>query len=299
MLKRVFISILLFVGTGIMSLQADELDCNLKVTVSNEIKMANKNVFEQLEKSLTMFVNGRKWTNLSFKANEKITCNMVIDVREYNQQSGIMKCYLTVQLLRPVFNTSYSTTVFNMIDRDYNFRYMENDPIEYSDENIGTNLTATISFYCYLMLGLYFDTYGYRSGEGFFDAARNVVNLAQSFSEGGWKSTEKNNRNRYWIIDSYSNGNFSAIHEVLYDYYRRGLDVMYDDATLAREGILQSLQTLKSLDEQRSNLPSKLGFMEVKSDELVNVFKEASPAEKKAASDLLKALDPASNKYNF
>jgi hypothetical protein len=296
---KVKIFVLLLIFTAPVLLQADELDCNLKVTVSSKINIANKKVFEQLEKSLTMFVNGRKWTNLSFKANEKITCNMVIDVQAYNQQNGIMQCFLTVQLLRPVFNTSYSTTVFNTIDRDYTFRYVENDPIEYSDENIGTNLTATISFYCYLMLGMYFDTYGYRSGEGFFDAARNVVNLAQSFSEAGWKPTENNNRNRYWLVESFSNGNYSAIHEVLYDYYRRGMDVMYDDATLAREGILQSLQTLKSLDDQRSNLPSKLGFMEVKSDELVNVFKEASPAEKKAASDLLKALDPASNKYNF
>jgi hypothetical protein len=280
--------------------KAEELDCTLKVTTSAKINIADKKVFEQLERALTLFVNGRKWTTLSFKPGEKIVCNIVIDVQGYDLQRGVMDCYLSVQLRRPVFNSSYSTILFNTIDRDYTFHYTENDPIEYSDENIGTNLTATISYYCYLMLGLYFDSFGYRAGESFFDAARNVVNLAQSFSEKGWRATDNNNRNRYHTIESYTNGNYSAIHEALYVYHRQGLDNMYDNPAAAREGIIEALQTLKGLDEQRTNLPSKLAFIETKSDELINIFKEASPAEKKAASDLLKALDPAgSNKYNF
>ncbi|MDR0763684.1 MAG: DUF4835 family protein [Bacteroidales bacterium] len=280
--------------------RAEEFDCTLKVTVSSQINIANKKVFEQLERALTFFVNGRKWTTLSFKPSEKIICNIVIDVQKYDLQRGVMDCYLSVQLRRPVFKSSYSTTILNTIDRDYSFHYVENDPIEYSDENIGTNLTATISYYCYLMLGLYFDSFGYRAGENFFDAARNVVNLAQSFSEKGWKAIETNNRNRYNTVESYANGNYSAIHEVLYAYYRQGLDNMYEDPAIAREAIIEALQALKKLDEQRSNLPSKLSFIEAKSEEIVNIFKEASPAEKKTAGDLLKALDPAgSNKYNF
>jgi hypothetical protein len=293
------ILILLFLLSACLTVRADELNCNLKVSVGSRVNVPNKKVFEQLERSLTLFVNGRKWTNLSFKPSEKINCNIVIDVQEYDLQRSIMKCYISVQLQRPVYNSSYTTTILNTIDRNYTFKYAENDPIEYSDENIGTNLTATISYYCYLMLGLYFDSFGYRSGESFFDAARNVVSLAQSFSEEGWKTSESNNRNRYWTVESYSNGNFSAIHEVLYDYYRRGLDQMYDDPALGREGILQALQTLKKLDDQRKNLPSKLSFMETKADELVNIFKEAPPAEKKVALELLKALDPGSSKYNF
>jgi hypothetical protein len=280
--------------------KAEEFDCTLKVTVSNQISVTNKKVFEQLEKALSLFVNGRKWTTLSFKPGEKIICNIILDVQKYDLQRGVMDCYLSVQLRRPVFNTSYSTTILNTIDRDYSFHYVENDPIEYSDENIGTNLTATISYYCYLMLGLYFDSFGYRSGENFFDAARNVVNLAQSFSEKGWKAVESNNRNRYNTVESYTNGNYSAIHEVLYNYYRQGLDNMYDDPANGREGIIEALLALKRLDEQRTNLPSKLAFIEAKSDELINIFKESSPEEKKTVSELLKALDPAgSNKYNF
>jgi hypothetical protein len=298
-MKRIFIlSICLL--SACFTCKAEEFDCNLKVAVSSQINVTNKKIFEQLEKALTLFVNGRKWTTLSFKAGEKIICNMVIDVQKYDLQTGTMKCYLSVQLRRPVFNTSYSTTLLNTIDRDYTFHYTENDPIEYSDENIGTNLTATISYYCYLMLGLYFDSFSYRAGESFFDVARNIVNLAQNFTEEGWKPTEKNNRNRYHTIENYTNGNYSAIHEVLYYYHRQGLDNMYDDPSTAKTGIIEALQALKKLDEQRSNLPSKLSFIEAKSDELVNIFKESSPEEKKTASELLKALDPAgSNKYNF
>ncbi|MDR2556880.1 MAG: DUF4835 family protein [Bacteroidales bacterium] len=298
-MKRIFI-LLLCLFSVCLTGRAQEFDCNLKVTVSSQINVANKKVFEQLEKALTLFVNGRKWTTLSFKSSERIICNIIVDVQKYDLQRGIMDCYLSVQLRRPVFNTSYSTTLLNTVDRDYTFHYVENDPIEYSDDNIGTNLTATISYYCYLMLGLYFDSFGYRAGENFFDGARNVVNLAQSFSEKGWKLNESNNRNRYNTIESYANGTYSAIHEVLYYYYRQGLDNMYDDPTTGKEGIIAALQTLKGLDEQRSNLPSKLAFIEANSDEIVNIFKEASPAEKKTAGDLLKALDPAgSNKYNF
>lgn len=273
-------------------LQGQELDCKVNV-VSTKITSGDKSVFEVLSKALNQFMNGRRWTNIRFQAQEKIPCSMTIDIQEYNSGNGQVKAYLSVQLLRPCFKSTYSSTLLNVIDRDFSFQYVKNDPLDYNDNSIGSNLTATLAFYAYIILGNYFDSFAPRGGAVFFDRANQIVMQAQSFAEQGWRSSERNDKNRYWISESYNNANYQAIHEVLYRYFRLGMDMMYDDPATARANILQAMEQLAQLRKQRPGLACIQLFMESRADELVNIYQPAAQAEKQEATDLFISLDAA------
>ncbi len=272
---------------------AQELDCRLSV-VATKITSGDKTVFDVLSKALNQFVNGRKWSKIPFQSQERIPCAMTIDIQEYNQGTGQIKAYISVQSRRPCFKSTYSSTMLNIVDKDFSFRYMKNDPLEYNDNSIGTNLTATIAFYAYIIIGNYMDSGYPRGGEVFFERAQNIVMQAQSLNEQGWRAGEKNDRNRYWIAENYNNGNYQAIHEVIYRYFRLGMDMMYDDPEQARGNILQAISQVNALKRMRSNLPCVQLFMESRADELVNIFQPAPQEERQKAVDLLVEAD-ASN----
>lgn len=277
---------------GGASLQAQELNCTFQV-VTSKIQSGDKKVFETLQDALNAFVNGQKWTNLQVGAGEKIPCSMTMEVQERDNTTGTTKAYLTVQARRPVYNASYQTNLLNVVDRDFTFTYSEFDPIEFSDNNISSNLTAVVAYYSYLIIGLYLDSFAPNAGEVCLNKADNVVSMCQSMSEAGWKASERNNRNRYWIIENYLNGNYGAIHQVLYQYHRKGIDQMYGSPSEGRAGLLQALTELKALNDTRSGLPCKLLFMEAKSDELVSVFSGAPQDERQRAVEILNSLDPS------
>ncbi len=278
--------------TTTSSLQAQELNCTFQV-VTTKIQSGDKKVFETLQDALNAFVNGQKWTSLQVGSGEKIPCNMTMEVQERDQSTGQIKAYLTVQARRPVYNASYQTNLINIIDRDLTFTYSEFDPIEFSDNNISSNLTAVVAYYSYLIIGHYLDGFGQNAGEVSFGKADNVVSLCQGLGEAGWKSNERNTRNRYWMVENYMNGSYGAIHKVLYLYHRKGLDLMYDNPTEGRAGVLQALTELKTLNDGRNNLPCKLLFMEAKSDELIAMFSGAPADERQRAVELLISLDPS------
>lgn len=292
--RKTFLFFCVLFGTGVsfFPLRAQELDCRLSV-VSTKITTGDKSVFDVLNKSLNQFVNGRKWSKIPFQSQERIPCAMTIDIQEYNQGTGQIKAYLSVQLRRPCFKSTYSSTMLNIIDKDFSFRYMKNDPLEYNDNSIGTNLTATLAFYVYIILGNYMDSGYPRGGETFFAQAQNIVMQAQSLNDQGWRSGEKNDKNRYWIAENYSNGNYQLIHEVIYRYYRLGMDMMYDDPEQARVNIMQAISQLNNLKRMRSSLACVQLFMESRADELVNIFQPAPQAEKQKAVDLFVEVDAA------
>ncbi|MCM1169240.1 MAG: DUF4835 family protein [Bacteroides sp.] len=296
-MKKRFTHILLIVcclsiGLALQKASAQELDCRLSV-VSTKITSGDKTVFDVLSKALNQFVNGRKWSNIPFQTQERIPCSMTIDIQEYNQGTGQMKAYLSVQLRRPCYKSTYTSTMLNIIDKDFSFRYMKNDPLEYNDNSIGTNLTATIAFYAYIILGNYMDSGYPRGGEVFFERANNIVMQAQSLSEQGWRASEKNDRNRYWIAENYNNGNYQAIHEVIYRYFRLGMDMMYDNPDQARVNILQAITQLNGLKRMRSSLACVQLFLESRADELVNIFQPAPQEECQKAVDLFVEVDPS------
>lgn len=284
--------LLLLTGVVIPSLSAQELDCRLSVS-TGKITTGDKTVFDDLSKALNQFVNGRKWTNIRFQAQEKIPCSMTVDIQEYNSGTGQVKAYLSVQLRRPCFKSTYSSTLLNIVDKDFSFRYMKNDPIEYNDNSIGTNLTATLAFYVYIILGNYFDSFAPRGGAVFFERAQNIVLQAQSLSEQGWRASEKNDKNRYWIAENYNNGNYQAIHEVLYRYFRLGLDKMFDEPAEARTDILLAMRQLNDLRKMRSSLACVQLFLESRADELANIYTPAPQEERQKATDLFIELDAA------
>ncbi|MDE7149836.1 MAG: DUF4835 family protein, partial [Bacteroidales bacterium] len=279
-------------GVGGSALRAQELNCTFQV-VTSKIQSGDKKVFQTLQDALSAFVNGQKWTNLQVGAGEKIPCSMTMEVQERDNTTGTTKAYLTVQARRPVYNASYQTNLLNVVDRDFTFTYSEFDPIEFSDNNISSNLTAVVAYYAYLIIGLYLDSFAPSAGEVCMGKADNVVSLCQSMSETGWKAGERNNRNRYWMIENYMNGNYGAIHQVLYLYHRKGIDLMYGSPAEGRAGILQALAELKALNDTRNGLPCKLLFMEAKSDELVSMFSGAPQDERQKAVELLNSLDPS------
>lgn len=279
-------------GAGGTALRAQELNCTFQV-VTTKIQSGDKKVFETLQDALNAFVNGQKWTGLQVGTGEKIPCSMTMEVQERDNATGITKAYLTVQARRPVYNASYQTNLLNVVDRDFTFTYSEYDPIEFSDNNISSNLTAVVAYYSYLIIGLYLDSFAPRAGEACFNKADNVVSLCQGMSESGWKASERNNRNRYWMLENYMNGNYGAIHTVLYQYHRKGIDLMYGSPADGRAGILQALAELKALNDTRNNLPCKLLFMEAKSDELVSMFSGAPQDERQRAVETLNSLDPS------
>ncbi len=273
-------------------LTAQELDCRFSV-VSSKITSGDKTVFDELSKVLNQFVNGRKWTNIRFQPQERIPCSMTVDIQEYNPGTGQVKAYLSVQLRRPCFKSTYTSTLLNIVDKDFSFRYMKNDPIEYNDNSIGTNLTATLAFYVYIILGNYFDSFAPRGGAVFFERAQNIVMQAQSLNEQGWRPSEKNDKNRYWIAENYNNGNYQAIHEVLYRYFRLGLDKMFDNPAEARTDILLAIRQLNELRKLRSNLVCIQLFLESRADELANIFTPAPQEERQQATDLFIEVDAA------
>lgn len=283
---------LVILGITTPKLSAQELDCRLSV-VSTKITSGDKTVFDVLSKALNQFVNGRKWTNIQFQSQERIPCSMTIDIQEYNQSTGQIKAYLSVQLRRQCFKSTYTSTMLNIIDKDFSFRYIKNDPLEYNDNSIGTNLTATIAFYAYIILGNYMDSGYPRGGESFFERAQNIVMQAQSLNEQGWRPSEKNDKNRYWIAENYNNGNYQAIHEVIYRYFRLGMDMMYDHPDQGRTNILEAVSQLNALKRMRNNLACVQLFLESRADELVNLFQPAPQEERQKAVDLFVEVDPS------
>lgn len=282
-----------FAGLSISNIEAQELNCTLSV-VSTKITSGDKTIFDELSKAMNQFVNNRRWTKMRFQSQERIPCSMTVDIQEYNSSTGQIKAYLSVQLRRPCFKSTYSSTVFNLIDRDFSFRYMKNDPLNYTDNSIGTNLTATLAFYVYIILGNYFDSFAPQGGMVFYAQAQNIVMQAQSFAEEGWRSSERNDNNRYWIAESFTNGNYAGIHEVLYRYYRLGMDMMFDDPATARVNILDAMTQLNEVSNRRTGgLAGVTMFMESRADELVNIFQPAAQDERQEATDLFIDLDPA------
>jgi hypothetical protein len=273
-----------------MKLQAQEFNCIVDIN-SQKIQSSDKQVFDVLKSAVFDFMNNMKWSTLTMLPIEKIECNVSIILQEQNgsRYTGV----LTIQMRRPVFNSSYSSVILNFQDKDFEFTYEENEPLLYADQHFSSNLTGVLAFYSYFGIGLYLDTYGMEGGMVFLDKAMEIVNLCQSFPEPGWKANARNQSNRYWLAENYTNGNWKTIHEVQYMYHRMGLDQMYSNANVARTAILNSIILLEELNQKKPNLPAKQFFIQAKKDELVNIFKNGTQEEKAKLIEKMKLLDPS------
>lgn len=282
---------MIFMGF-ILPLKAQELRCNVQIT-SQQVQGTNRQVFQTLQSAINEFLNGRAWTNYKFSTNERIECSMLFNIQDYSGDkfSGTLQ----IQVRRPVYNTSFNTVLFNYVDNDLEFTYVEFQPLEFSETSHLSNLTSLLAYYAYIILGLDFDSYGLKSGNEFFLKAEKVVNNAQNANEKGWRSGESTSRrNRYWLIDNILDEEFSPVREFIYNYHRLGLDVMYDKMIDGRLVVAESLTLLQ--DVYRNRPDPFMHFLQVmldaKSDEFVSIFQGSPEDEKRRVLAVLNQIDP-------
>lgn len=284
--KIVFL-LLLCVAAG--QLKAQEL--NARVTINHsQVQGSNTQVFTTLENALTEFINNRRWTNATMSVNERIDCTFNLMISEQNDNA--FKGSLVVQARRPVYNSGYMTTLINFQDRQLEFEYIEFEPLEYSETTIDSNLTATIVFYIYLILGLDFDTFSPKGGTAFLQTAQQIVNLAQSqMGWIGWKAFESNN-NRHAIITALTDNTSDAFRTMWYTYHRRGLDEMASNPDRGRTTIIEALPALEEVKSARPMSVILQIFADTKLTEVVAIYGKATNQEKQEGYKMLSSLYP-------
>ena len=241
-------------------------------------------------------MNNRKWTTDQFQQNEKIECSFILNI-ENILEPNVYKATLTIQAARPVFNSSYQTALVNYVDGDITFKYVEFQPIEFNESRVqGTdaavaNLTAVFAYYAYMIIGLDYDSFAPKGGDPYYRKAQNIINNApEGKSVTGWRIFD-GSRNRYWLNENLINSRYNIIHDVIYSYYRAGLDKMYDSEAEARANTLQSLTQLQAFNKENANTMILQFFMQGKVQELVGIFKKGTGEQKAKAIELLSELD--------
>lgn len=295
MLKR-FLIALLIVST-VSRLAGQELEARVSILASKVSSTVDRKIFQTLQTGLINFMNARKWTNDVFQPAEKIQCSFLLTIDEASG-NNIYKGKLTVQAARPVYNTNYDSPIFNFIDNNITFRYVEFQPIEFNENRVQgndpfvANITAIFAYYANIILGLDYASFTLRGGDTYFQKAWNIVNNApESGSQlSGWKSFE-GFRNRYWLAENLNNSRFALMHDAIYAYYRSGMDQFYENEETGRAGILNCLNYLTNLNRDNPNSMVMQVFFQGKSNELVKVFSKASTEMKTKAREMLTKLD--------
>lgn len=279
------------------TISAQELQA--KITINHaQISGTEKGVFDNLQQTLQQFVNNRQWTHLQFQKNERIICNFNITVTKYDRDQNLFTCKALIQANRPVFNSAYTSTLYNNVDDNFTFRFAEYDQLEFNEQQIDNQLTALFAYYAYLIIGIDLDSFASKGGEDILQRCMNLTNNAQNLDYPGWKAFS-DDRNRYAIISDYLDGALEPFRQLQYDYYRKGLDEMANNAERGRTEITAALETgLKKAKENRplSLLPQI--WTDFKKDELANIYRgKGTQKEKESIYELLFSINPSQNKY--
>lgn len=287
-LRRFILVILSVVMSCGISIYAQELKCDVEIN-SEQIQNSSKEVFTTLKQAIADYMNTNKWTDAQFSANEKIECKMYFTIKSYND--NIMSGDLQIQSNRPVYNSSYTTTIINFKDTKIEFTYQENEPLVFSEVTMESNLTAILNFYAYIIIAMDFDTFSLNGGAPYYEKAANVVRLAQSSGESGWKAFE-DTKNRSAVLSAYTDGATSGIREILYNYHRKGLDEMALSVDKGRAMITSMIEMLKKVYDAAPMSVCISMFKDAKLDELVNIYSKAGQSEKDKVYDLLYPIYP-------
>lgn len=280
---------------GFTAVMAQEL--NVKVSVSGtQIGSADQTIFETLQESLNQLVNNRKWTNLRFKENELIQGSMLLTLKEFNPDDNTYKGEIQLTSTRPVYNSSYTTPIFNFRDTNLEFTYTKGQNLDFSENNISDNLTATVAFYVYILLGLDFDSFSLNGGKSFFEKAMLIANGAQSLSGSGW-AVFGNDRNRYALALSFTEESSSTFHDFWYNYHRKGLDEMANNPQRGRLGIIEVVPNLEKLREARPSSVLFSVFGDTKLNELISIYTQANTEEKEDAYKILTNIYPTRKSF--
>lgn len=267
---------------------AQELRCSVEVN-SDKIEGTNKSVFETLQQSISDYLNENRFSTASFSPNERIECRLFLTVNEYDGDR--IKGDIQVQLSRPVYNSTYTTTLLNFRDTKVEFDYREGDPLIFNETTFDSNLTAILNFYALLFLAIDFDSFSPEGGQQFFDRAASIVQMAQSSGEIGWRAFE-DTKNRSAVLSSYTDANMSGVRKQLYEYHRKGLDEMVTSPDKGRAMITESLAEIERVYKVAPMSVALSIFRDSKLDELVNVYSKAPESERTTAYEILQQIYP-------
>lgn len=266
-----------------------------KVSVSvsaTQIQGTDKEIYTTIQTALNEFVNQRQWTNFHYEDVEKIEGSITINVKTRSTQEDFQGD-LFIQLRRPVYGSTYTTTMLNTQEKDFAFKYIEGQNMEFDENNYTNNLLSTVAFYLNYFLALDGDSFAMNGGERYFQTCQNIVSAAQRSANKGWKRAESGNNNKYWMIENYTNSTYRLMHSVWYKYHRLGLDMLSgDDQVTARNNILQAIKDLRSVNMERSGLICVRQFLEAKTDEIVNIYKTAPSNEQTEIINIMKEVNP-------
>jgi hypothetical protein len=279
--------------------QAQELNCQVTLITDAklEVTTVDKEVLEQLKQVVNDFMNNTQWTKDKFKTEERINCNIQLQISKIPSQ-GVYEGAMQIQSSRTAFNSSYNTTIFNFQDENISFAYSRNSIISYAPNQYRDNLTSVLAFYAYFIIGMDYDSFGLKGGTTYFNEAQQIVSLAQSSGASGWKSNEQGKRNRYWLVDNVLHQLFEPLRECNYEYHRKGLDKLYENKDAAKKAMYEALNKLNKVITTRPNSINVLNFVQAKTIELKNLYADSEVKDKNDIVNLLKKIDPANaSKY--
>lgn len=273
-------------GSGLIKAQ----ELNMKVTLNtSQIQGTDKSVFDKIEESLNQLVNDRKWTDATFAVNELIEGSILITINEVQENS--YKGEIQIIVNRPVYNATYNTPLLNYRDTEFEFSYLLGENLEYIENNINSNLVATVAYYVYIVLGLDFDSYALNGGKPYYEKAMQIVNNAQSLNTKGW-APFGGDRNRYAMALALTEESSSVFHSMWYNYHRKGLDEMAANPSRGRAGLIATIPDLQTIYKARPSSAILSFYGDTKLDELVNIYSEATLEEKNEAYKILQPIFP-------
>lgn len=287
-MRKLFSFTLLFVF-ALNYIHAQELNCRVTIN-TQKIGQTNQQIFKTLEKDVTDFMNSRKWTRKEFKKEERIDCSFLIMVNSYQGEG--FSATLQVQSSRPVFNTSYSTPLININDQNFSFNYQEFQPLYFNETRFDSNLTSVLAFYAYIIIGVDADSFKMRSGTPYFNQAKKVMSVAQSGNYAGWNQND-GDRTRWVLIDNLLSNTFREYRTVMYNYHRKGLDLMESDAETAKKTISSSIRLFKSMNARRVNSYLLQTFFDAKSGEILDIFSGGPEVNTDQLKNTLNTIAPS------
>lgn len=287
-MKFILSLVIAFLTFSVVS--AQELNCRVEVNTS-QLEGSNKNIFETLQSAINEYVNTTRWTSAQFSPNEKIECTLLFTITKYDEATGNMEGTLQVQSSRPVYNSSYLTTLINFKDNNVAFTYSEGEPLLYSETSMESQLTQILNFYIYLILAVDFDSFSPKGGDPYFERLETIVHQGQSAGETGWKAFE-DTKNRAAVLASFTDPATHALRDLYYDYHLQGLDQMSVSPDKGRKTIDSSLDILNSVFQVAPMSVGLSMFKDAKLDELVNIYSKAPADEREHAYKVLSPIFP-------
>ncbi len=290
-MRKLLVSCFLFCS---LALKAQDFNAQVQV-LHNQIQTPNTQIFKNLEISIMEFLTNKKWARIEIGHQERLDFNIIINVTKYDLPD-IFQATLSLRASRPVYGSGYNTITLNHEDNDFSFTYVNFQQMIFNENSFDNNLTSVLGFYANMVLGMHFDTYSPLGGQSYFESANNILNTAQSANAVGWNSTDgRNNLNRYWMVENALNARFVPMRQAIYNYHRKGLDIMYKDLELGRTEITNSLKELQKVSKAVPNSMYMRIYFQAKADEIVKLYTKALETDKIKVVAILKEIDPGNS----